>query len=383
MFDLFTVLIIGVGATAIAGGLLLVSWLQSPSLRALALWATSFAGSAVGLALVAGHGDIPDFWSVPIAGAILAASYGLLWMGARRFEGRSTSLPLVLAGTLVWLIACQFDAFYASFSLRASLMSAIVVAYSLMSAVEFWRGRAEPLMSRWLIIGLLLMHALLFLVRIPMGGSMPLPVQPLDWFTFTILEIILYAICISYMLGRIALERTAHAYEQASLTDPLTGIANRRDFLARAEALLQRTAFEHQPVALLLFDLDDFKRINDTQGHHVGDKLLTEFCRVADSLLRPADIFGRIGGEEFGCLIPHASLDDGRDIAERIRVKFAVVMAEGTVPATVSAGIAVSLDPGQDLSSLMVAADRALYRAKAHGRNRVECAPMDRKLRRV
>ena len=376
--DLFTVLIIAVCVLAIGGGLLLVSWLQSPNLRALGLWAMAFAGSAIGYALVAARGNIPDIWSILIAGAVVAVSHGIMWTGVRSFQGRSTSVPLMVAGTLVWLVASQFEAFYDSQSARLALLAGIAIAYSVLSAVEFWRGRDEGLM-RWLIIALLFGHAMMLLIRIPFGGSVPLPIHPgvhVNWLTFIFFETIFYAICLAYMLGSVARERIAHSYKQASLTDPLTGSPNRRDFLERGEALLRRTTFEHQPSALLLFDLDEFKSINDTHGHHVGDQLLTGFCRVAESVLRPNDIFGRVGGEEFGCLIPHASLDEGRDIADRIRAKFAAVAVENAIEATVSVGVAVSVGPGQGLRSLMVAADRALYRAKASGRNRVECAPV-------
>jgi diguanylate cyclase (GGDEF)-like protein len=140
--------------------------------------------------------------------------------------------------------------------------------------------------------------------------------------------------------------------------------------------LLRRTAFDHSPSVFILFDLDEFKSINDTHGHLVGDRVLTEFCRVATCALRPGDVFGRIGGEEFGCLVPNASLEEGRNIAERIRRQFGAVelsVAEGaTIRATVSAGVAVSVGPGEDLRSLIRRADQALYRAKAAGRNRVE-----------
>src|SRR5262245_12782951 len=376
--DLFTVLIIAVSALAIAGCLLLVSWLQSPNLRALGLWAVFFAGNAIGYALVAARGSIPDIWSILVAGAILAAAHGVMWTGVRSFEGRSTFVPLMLAGTLVWLVACQFEAFYASQSVRLALMSAIVVAYSFLSAVEFWRGRDDGPM-RWLVVALLLGHGLMFLIRIPFGSSVPLPIRPGDayvnWLTFIFIENIVYAFCLAYMLISMARERIAHSYKQASLTDPLTGIPNRRDFLERCEALFSRTSFAHHPSALLLFDLDKFKSVNDTHGHHIGDQLLMGFCRVAKSVLRPNDIFGRVGGEEFGCLIPHASLTEGRDIAERVRTRFAAVAAEDAIEATVSVGIAASAGPGQDFRLLMMTADQALYRAKANGRNRVESAP--------
>jgi diguanylate cyclase (GGDEF)-like protein len=103
-----------------------------------------------------------------------------------------------------------------------------------------------------------------------------------------------------------------------------------------------------------------------------------EFCRIATSVFRPSDIFGRVGGEEFGCLIPHASLTEGRDIAERIRAKFEATplqVAEYEIGVTVSVGVAVTTYPDQDFAALMMAADQALYRAKTNGRNRVECAP--------
>jgi diguanylate cyclase (GGDEF)-like protein len=317
-----------------------------------------------------------------IANAILATAYGVMWMGVRSFEGRSKSVPLMLAGTLVWLGACQFEAFYATPIARTTLMSSIIIAYTVLCAVEFWRGRDEQLMSRWPVIALLLCHALFVLIRIPFAGSLPLPIHPgevhVNWLTFIILEAIFYTFCTAYMFGGMARERIALWYKRASLTDPLTGISNRRDFLNRGESSLRRTAFERSPSTLLLFDLDAFKSINDTYGHHVGDQALMEFSRHATSVFRPHDIFGRIGGEEFGCLIPRASLSEGRDIAERIRMKFEATplqVAGNEIRITVSVGVAVTTNPDQDFASLLMAADRALYRAKANGRNRVECAP--------
>ena len=128
---------------------------------------------------------------------------------------------------------------------------------------------------------------------------------------------------------------------------------------------------------LLLFDLDGFKRINDTFGHHVGDRVLTTFCGVATAALRPDDLFGRLGGEEFAALLPQTSLDEGLAVAERIRSDFEATTLEvgaNTLAATVSVGVAMSIDPSPNLADMIEAADRALYRAKANGRNRVEHA---------
>ena len=381
--NLSTLLITSTSALTVGACLLLVSWLQNPTMRALALWAAAFAFGALGVALIAAQGKIPDFWSILIANAILAAAYGIMWTGVRNFEGRPTSVPLMLAGTMVWLIACQFEAFYGSQMARTTLTSTIFVAYSVLSAVEIWRGRDEKLNSRWPIIVVLLGNVLFFLIRIPLLGSRPSQVHAVEidvaLFSFIIFETIFYAFCLAYMFGGMARERIANRYMQASLTDPLTGIANRRDFLERCDALLGRSNFEQSSSVLLLIDIDNFKSVNDAYGHHVGDQVLLEFSRVVASVLRPNDIFGRVGGEEFGCFIPRASLRDGRDIAERIRAKSEAALlqvAEDTVSVTVSVGIALSAGPHQDFTALMRAADLALYRAKANGRNRVECAPV-------
>src|SRR5262249_6035341 len=109
-------------------------------------------------------------------------------------------------------------------------------------------------------------------------------------------------------------------YRRASLIDPLTGVANRRDFPQVAEWMIARNRFANRPIALLLFDLDYFKTINDTYGHHAGDAVLTEFCRLAISLLRPTDLFGRVGGEEFAGLLPDTGCPlAGRAVARRTR----------------------------------------------------------------
>jgi diguanylate cyclase (GGDEF)-like protein len=260
-------------------------------------------------------------------------------------------------------------------------MSAVVAAYSLLSAWELWRGRGEGLIFRLPVIVLLLVHTAFFVVRIPLADALPLPTESEEirsgWWTFTIFEAVFFAFCLPYLLGAMARERMVLGYKHASLVDPLTGVGNRRAFFDRGEKLLHRAAFESRPTVLLLFDLDRFKRINDTFGHHVGDQVLKAFCGTATAALRPDDLFARLGGEEFASLLPDTSLDEGLDVAERIRLDFettALTVGANTLAATVSAGAAVSIDPSRTLGDLIKAADRALYLAKAKGRNRVEPA---------
>jgi diguanylate cyclase (GGDEF)-like protein len=379
--DLSTLFIIAVFTATIGGALLLLSWLQNRDVRALAFWASAFMVGAIGVALISMRGDIPDVWSIVIANAVIASGYGVMWGGVRNFEGHAAPVPLMLAGALVWLLACQFEAFYVEPQARVALMSVIVAAYSLLCAWEFWQGRAESLISRLPIIALFLVHAAVFVLRIPLAGVLTVPTEPGDtapgWWTFIIFEALFFAVCSSYLLGGMARERIALWYKRASLVDPLTGVSNRRAFLERGEKMLRRAAFDRRSAALLLFDLDNFKSINDTFGHHVGDRALTAFCDVATAALRPDDLFGRLGGEEFGSLLPRTSLEDGLVVAERIRAGFEATTLEiGTtrLAMTVSVGVTVSANPNRHVTDLIKEADQALYRAKANGRNRVEHA---------
>jgi diguanylate cyclase (GGDEF)-like protein len=379
--DLPTLFIITVFVSAVAGLMLLLSWLQNSNVQALAFWGAAFIMGSVGVALVFARSDIPNVWSIAIANAIVAAAYGTMWSGVRSFERHPTSVPLMLAGAVIWLLACQIESFFAAPIARAALMSAIVITYSSLSAWELWRGRAEGLMSRWPIIVLLLVHAAIFLVRIPLAGSVPLAMSSheihIDWWTFVVFETVFFSISIAYLFGGITRERIVLWHQHASLIDPLTGVGNRRAFLERGEKLLRRSRFDRRPAALLLMDLDKFKTINDTRGHHAGDQVLIAFCGVAEAAIRPGDLFGRLGGEEFACLLPGSPLDGGLDVAERIRRNFeamSLTIGGDTLSATVSIGVAISADQNKDLAALLMDADRALYRAKANGRNRVEHA---------
>ena len=245
--DLPTLFITAVFASAVAGLLLLLSWLQNRNVEALALWAAAFMIGSVGVALISERGNIPDIWSVVIANAITSTAYGMMWGGARHFNGRPAPVAFVLAGAVIWLLACQIGAFPNSPGPRAALISAIIVAYSVLCAWEFWQGRDEGLMSRWPIVVFLLAHAAVVIVRIPLAGSLSLPVVSeevqVGWWTFIIFETMFFSFCAAYLLGGMARERVALRYKHASLIDPLTGVNNRRAFLERGEKLLRRSDF--------------------------------------------------------------------------------------------------------------------------------------------
>jgi diguanylate cyclase (GGDEF)-like protein len=375
--SLTTLLAIAVFTPALAGCLLLLSWLQHRSVVALGVWGSGFLMSSIATTLVViARGIVPNFWSIVVGNALLAAAYGILWCGARKFEGKKISILLALAGVFIWLVACSIGAVYARPEARAAVMAVIGIGYTLLAVRELWLGRGDGVW-RWPIIMLLLGHAASIPIHIPVAGAWKHPdPADVDLLTFMIFETAFVSICGAYLFGGLVKDRIAARYRHASLTDPLTGVTNRRGFFRMAERLLARTRFADQPAALMMLDLDHFKAINDEFGHGTGDAVLIAVCRSATAQLRPNDLFGRIGGEEFVALLPNTTHQDAVRLAERLR---AAVESNShrvgvhTVRATVSVGV-VTLpnDTTADLAELLGAADQALYRAKDAGRNCVK-----------
>ncbi len=166
---------------------------------------------------------------------------------------------------------------------------------------------------------------------------------------------------------------------QLVVTDELTGVRNRRGLRALMVREFHRAERYQGKLALLLFDLDRFKLVNDTHGHAVGDQVLRAVAQALQGALRQVDVVGRLGGEEFVVVAPETSLDEARLVAERLRAQVARVEVRAPsgerVRVTVSCGVA-ACDPvlPHDADELLAFADAALYRAKALGRNRVEPA---------
>ncbi|MDQ5905228.1 MAG: hypothetical protein QG672_2822, partial [Pseudomonadota bacterium] len=173
----------------------------------------------------------------------------------------------------------------------------------------------------------------------------------------------------------IANERLREELEFLATRDPMTSALNRRTFFARAEVEWARAERSKRPLAVIASDIDFFKKVNDTYGHHVGDLVIKDYANRAGHMLRLPDILARFGGEEFVILLPETGLKDACRVAERIRQEVQARRDKSLPPFTVSLGIAV-LNNGQgdfaDLQALLAHADAALYRAKQGGRNRVE-----------
>ena len=169
-------------------------------------------------------------------------------------------------------------------------------------------------------------------------------------------------------------ERLQLELEQIALVDVTTGLKNRRGMETAFVRQLYRTLRAHLPVTLLMIDLDAFKQVNDRRGHLVGDAVLRRTAQQLAAALRPQDLLARYGGDEFAVLLPSVDEEQALTVAERIREIVAATALtpadEGLAAVTVSIGLATARNP-VSLAALVEAADRALYRAKSGGKNRV------------
>jgi diguanylate cyclase (GGDEF)-like protein len=377
--DVQTLSVVTVFVTALLGALLVFAGLQNRAVRAPMIWGASFIIGAAGLGLLTTHGSAPEWLSVDLANALVLLGTALTWAGSRIFDGRPVRPALVLAPSALWLAACTVPTFAHDINLRVVLVSALMAMLAAVTAEEFWRGRAEPLMSRWPTVCALLAYAAALLARIP--ATMLSPILKgeslMGGVSFALLAFgtLLFTVVLAFLLLNMTKERTELQHKIASLIDPLSGVPNRRAFLDGANRLLAQQSLDFEPLAVLLFDLDRFKAINDRLGHGTGDAVLRIFASTASRTLGSDVVFGRIGGEEFAAVLPVGDIGEALAIADRVRRNFVTAAesyaADGLRP-TVSVGVTLGCDPKSTVTGLLAAADQALYRAKANGRNRVE-----------
>src|ERR1700692_3655417 len=292
--DVNTLFLVTIYVEAILGLLLLFAWVQNTAIYAVAWWGFADLLRAASIMLFGKYGSVSDLISIDLANAILFTAFAVTWTGARVFDHRKPNWILLFAGAALWLALSRIPAVQSSWDLRMLLSSGIITAYPWATAYEFWRGRSEPLVSRWPAIFMFFAHGALYLLRTPFG-AMLVPTNSVVfesvWLTVLSFEALLFTIAVAFILLAMAKERTEHRHKTASLIDPLTGIANRRAFLQDGESHLKRQTTDPRPLAVMLLDLDNFKSINDRFGHAIGDRVLRMFAEVGCGCMRRYDIF--------------------------------------------------------------------------------------------
>ena len=173
------------------------------------------------------------------------------------------------------------------------------------------------------------------------------------------------------------LEHLYAVVQKQAVTDPLTGVYNRRGFYEMGNREIERSKRYHHPVVLIMFDLDDFKLVNDTYGHAVGDEVLKETANRCNHILRKGDILGRHGGDEFAALLIETDQPQACKIAERLRQSISqpIMIWKTPLVVTISLGIAAFSIKNPTLEVLFQRTDTAMYQAKSAGRNCIRQDP--------
>lgn len=373
-FD-YSSLLMASGAAGIAFCFTLTtSWLRQRGSAFLLTWAMAMAtiiAAIIGFSVFHATGN--SAYSI-IAGVLLTSAYAISYGGLTQFrDGRFDvrvvaqlaligGSPIVVAGLL------GFDGLSFIF---INLMCGIILAFC---AYQFWKARAESLGP---ITAIVLLHAMLtvsyFVCVAVMFFETPLHLNgtvPDNWAEAVNLVMSVIAITgVGGLYVTIHQERISRRHQADSLIDPLTGLNNRRAlFESFPDGVVP------QATGLIVFDLDDFKGLNDRHGHAFGDSVLRNFASMLSESCRDCDLSVRLGGEEFVLILPQSSPTHALALAERIRGTMSrMVHQEGdqSVICTVSAGVVVAEKPRVSIDTLLRKADNALYLSKRSGRNRV------------
>lgn len=195
---------------------------------------------------------------------------------------------------------------------------------------------------------------------------------PVAHLTTTIASLVGATLLVAFLRTRLLV--TMDELEIAARTDPLTGLANRRHYVAELDRELERVRRDGRPLTIVVCDLDRFKGVNDTYGHLAGDRVLHLVSEVLTEHSRAIDLPARTGGEEFALVLPDTTVGEGMVVAERLRRAIEQRSAERGPAVTLSLGVACTAQVGPTSEALHRSADRALYAAKAQGRNRAVAA---------
>ncbi len=372
VLDSSTLFTIATGITLLLGVFLLVLWLQEREVRALAWWGAAYLMGASAVMLW-GSKDASALIMPEAPSALLFIACGVLWNGARLFQGRRVLPGALFGGAVMWLIAVKFTPLGQSEHARVVLSSLVIALYAFLTAFELRRERRRERRAQWLAVAVPLLHSAVFLAPLALVLTVPEKASVDGLFALFAFETVIYVVGTAFVVVVMAKERVAFVHKTAAMTDLLTGLWNRRAFLEAADRLIAQRTRKSLPISVLLFDLDRFKLINDRFGHAAGDEALKVFARTASESMRTNDMIARLGGEEFAAILPGNAVD-ATIVAERLRAAFEAADIEISgqkIAATVSVGVATAVPPVQ-IETLLASADTALYRAKANGRNRVE-----------
>ncbi|AVO40928.1 sensor domain-containing diguanylate cyclase [Simplicispira suum] len=364
-----------------AGVMVVVGW--GMRREGLQLWAGALAVHAAGYLLLALRGQIDESLSILAGNALLSLALSLLLAAVLRFYETSARWVVLLAPPVLLFaaLAMQLDNYGARVAISGAMYAAQAAA--IVMALFLRRGETVGRGARLVMVGMGIEVCIMALRAA--GGAMNtraseqlLQAGAIQTATFLGTFVMLLVTSLGFIF--MTKERADEANRLLAAFDALTGVANRRSIIAALDRDVGRAIRTRTPLALMMIDLDHFKRVNDNHGHLAGDAVLRSLVEVLGQRIRSQDIVGRYGGEEFLIVLPETTLLGARRLAAELckAVAAHTFVYEGRqIALTVSIGVFGGLlEPGDSWDVLIHAADSALYDAKHAGRNRVEETPI-------
>ena len=323
---------------------------------------------------------LSDFMSIIVGNTLVLAALVFYYESSRRFLGISNKIQLISILAIATLSSTflYFTYVFPSVNLRiivisvlASLMSGLSTREFLRKLPDYWR---VPRLMLVFVFGIYCVYNFSRVLWTLGEDTIPSFMAASTLHSFAFILIIYLIIGASFGFIWMVSKKLENELTELAHHDQLTGILNRRgvDTLARHE--FSKLSRESGELSIIMADIDHFKMVNDRFGHHVGDRVLTGFAQLVSEHLRPYDIFGRIGGEEFIIILPNTTLQEGMMLAERLRSQvesFVFQENKNKIHITASFGVAEYLPEADTVEKLISLADKAMYWAKQMGRNRV------------
>ncbi|MFZ2406434.1 MAG: GGDEF domain-containing protein, partial [Methylobacter sp.] len=319
-------------------------------------------------------------WVLVFGATLMAAGIGLQFNGIQAFKkGRCNGyIPWLLAG-LVFIQNLWFDVLHPDVHARVVANSLVFALANAACARALLIRIEQPLRTAyWFTGGSFAVVATMFLARAVMVFLAPpntyslysqTPINPATFFVGSMAQM-----CLAFGLVLMLNYRLATDLQKLASSDSLTGALNRRSLEQEAARLSARCTRTGDTLAVMMIDVDHFKSINDCYGHPAGDEVLKSLTELAHKSIRSDDYFARYGGEEFCILLPSTLEKDAWILADRLRQSYAAMAIDlggEVLHSTISIGVSDSIHAGLEFTSLIAAADQAMYRAKQEGRNRV------------
>ncbi|MBS1169170.1 MAG: hypothetical protein H6R01_88 [Burkholderiaceae bacterium] len=392
VLDVKTVSFVGMVAGICLSAAMVLNWQVQKRQPGVAWWAFAWGCGSLGLILSGLRYVLPDFLSIVLGNVLLDLFVCLVWLGIRQFVGKSADcrwwcvllLLVHFCYNLYFVIATQ------DIAMRVIGFCAFHIVLSILCIAELLRDehRVRESLVHTAIGAIFLMHVLYNFVRIVLtvqGGAIPdlMTAGPIHRFAFVegvVLSVMLASclIIVSNQRLRLVLEEHQQKLEAMAMTDTLSGLSNRRHFIECAAHEIERARRYSRPLALVMFDIDHFKNINDSYGHQCGDEVIKSIGHTLRAGLREQDIISRIGGEEFAILMPETSGEKAIEAAERLRElqqSARTTCADDVeIGCTASFGV-TELNAGDaSIYDMLPRADKAMYAAKNAGRNCVVSA---------